>query len=163
MRLTRLIGFAVVVGAVVVAAGQEAEVTEAQKSAFLKLLPELPNDGEFLTDKGVSKAAPYTPVLFALSEDDIVDYDIYPFLAVSRGLADRKDTREYAIRHFRDITHPTIKMFWAAVLFKDYGVSGEVVDYLLIALASESQSSTLAEMIGPEFEQFRVELLSKKR
>ncbi len=137
-------------------------MTGADKRAFLKLLPKLPNDGEFLTEKGVSKAAPYTPVLFALDEDDIVEDDLYPLLAVSRGLADRKDTREYALRHFQDISHPTIKMFWAAVLFRDYGASGEIVDYLLGALASERQSTTLAEMIGPEFERFKVELLSKK-
>jgi hypothetical protein len=162
MQVVRLIGFMLVVGTAVAAGGQQPDVTEAQKRHFLKFVPKLANDGEFLTEKGVSKAARYTPVLFALTVSDLEDYDIYPFLAVSRGLADRKDTREYAVRHFRDIAHPTIKLFWAAVLFMDYGTAGDVVDYLLAALDSESQSSTLAEMVGPEYEQFKAEVLSMR-
>src|SRR5207247_342046 len=54
-------------------AGQSAlaEVSDAQKKQFIKLLGKLPYKGEFYTDEAIKKAGPYLPILFALTEKDI--------------------------------------------------------------------------------------------
>src|SRR5262249_25955990 len=85
----------------------EKEVTAAEKKAFLELLAKLPTKGEFFTDEAVQKAAPHTRVLLALTEKDVGKNDIYPFLALSRGLLDRKEQREYGVKYFVKIAHPT--------------------------------------------------------
>ena len=71
------------------------------KKDFIELLKTLfPVKGEFYTDEAIDKSQNYVPVLFALTEKDIENYDIYPFLALSRGLCDRNIHRDYAVRHF---------------------------------------------------------------
>jgi hypothetical protein len=140
----------------------EKEVTAADKKDFLELLGKLPTKGEFFTDEAVQKAVPHTRVLLALTPKDIEKYDIYPFLALSRGLLDRKEQREYGVKHFGKIAHPTIKLFWGAVLFDEKGASAEVVTFLRAALESKEQSEVLSQMIGPNFEDFKKRLKEYK-
>ncbi len=83
-------------------------ISDAQKKEFIKLLKTLPTKGEFYTDEAVEKAGSYLPVLFALTIKDIKRYDIYPFVAISRGLCDQKRHRDYAVSHFAEISHPTL-------------------------------------------------------
>ena len=133
----------------------EKEVTAAEKKTFLELLAKLPTKGEFFTDEAVRKAAPHTRVLLALTEKDIEKYDIYSFLALSRGLLDRKEQREYGVKHFSKIAHPTIKLSWGAVLFNEKAASAEVVKFLRAALERKEQSELLSQMLGPDFEDFK--------
>jgi hypothetical protein len=142
------------------------QISEAQKKEFLELLQTLPHKGEFYTDEAVEKAGPYLPVLFALTEKDIDKVDIYPFAAISRGLCDQKKHRDYAVRHFAEIRYPTLKLFWAAMLFDEEGaVSPEIVRFLKDALESPEQAKMLSEIVGPEFEAFkrRVQTYPKRR
>jgi hypothetical protein len=88
------------------------QVSHAKKREFIEVLKKLPHKGELFTEEGVKKAGPYLPVLFALSERDIEGYDLYPFLALSRGLCSVRRHRGYAIRHFTAIRHPKLKLFW---------------------------------------------------
>jgi hypothetical protein len=131
------------------------QISDAQKKSFIELLGTLPHRGEFFTDEAVKKAGPYLPVLFALNEKDIEKYDIYPFGALSRGLCDQKRHRDYATRHFAEIRHPELKLFWGAMLFDAGSSSPEIVRFLRGALASEKQSQTLAEMLGPDYQAFQ--------
>jgi hypothetical protein len=131
------------------------QISDAQKKDFLRLLKTLPVKGEFFTDEAIDKAGRYLPVLFALTEKDIEKYDIYSFLALSRGLCDRKVHREYAVRHFANIRHPMLKLGWGAVLFDVGAVSPEIVQFLRSALESEQQSKILSEMLGPNYDDFR--------
>ena len=132
------------------------QVSVAQKKEFIKLLQILPYEGEFYTDEGIEKAGPYLPVLFALTEKDIKRYDIYPFVALSRGLCDQKKHRDYAVRHFAEIRHPTLKLFWAAMLFDEAGGrSAEITIFLKHALASRAQAKLLSQIVGPNFEDFK--------
>ena len=131
------------------------QISDSQKKDFIKLLKALPFKGEFYTDEAVDKSQSYMPVLFALTEKDIKNYDIYPFLALSRGLCDLKAPRDYAVRHFSEIRHPTLKLFWAAMLFDAKATSSEIVQFLRDALKSKEQSKTLAEMIGPDYKDFQ--------
>jgi hypothetical protein len=138
------------------------QISDSQKQEFLNLLKVLPSKGEFYTDDAISKAGPYLPVLLALTEKDIEEYDLYPFLAVSRGLCDHQEHRDFAIRNFSTIKHPTLKLFWAVILFdsKEGSSADEIHQFLKDALASKEQSKMLSEMIGPEFESFRSRVLS---
>jgi hypothetical protein len=79
------------------------------------------------------------PVLFALTEKDIAKYDIYPFAAISRGLCDQKKHRDYAVRHFAEIRHPDLKLFWGAILFDAGAASPETVHFLRDVLESPSR------------------------
>lgn len=130
------------------------QIPDVQKKTFVELLKTLPVKGEFYTDEAIEKAQPYLPVLFALTEKDIEKNDIYPFLALSRGLCDRKVHRDYAVRHFSDIQHPTLKLFWAAMLFEEKEVSSEIALFLQKALESEKQASMLSEILGPNYKDF---------
>lgn len=140
-------------------------ISDAQKKEFIELLKTLPHKGEFFTDEAVEAAGPYLPVLLALTEKDIEGYDIYPFAAVSRGLADQKKYHEYAVRHFTEIRHPMLKLFWGAMLFDAGATSPEIVRFLKAALESKEQAKLLSEIVGPEFEAFkrRVKAYPKRR
>ena len=136
------------------------QVSETRKREFIELLRTLPRKGEFFTDESVKKAGPYLPALFALTEKDIEGYDIYPFGALSRGLCDRKAHRKYAVRHFREIRHPTLKLLWGAMLFGEGAASPEIVRFLRDALRSEGQAKLLSEIEGPGFDDFRRRVLA---
>src|SRR5438552_18504321 len=82
----------------------EKTVTDDEKREFLMLLSKLPTKGEFFTEEAVKKAAPFARVLFALTPKD-TGPDIYPFLALSSGLIQRKEQRDYALKHFDKIAH----------------------------------------------------------
>ena len=127
------------------------QITEAQKRQFVELLKTLPHKGEFFTKDAVKTAGPYLPVLFALTDKDIEGHDIYPFVAISRGLGDVKEHRLYANNHFADIRHSELKLFWAAMLFEYGNPSPQIVSYLKSALESETKARQLAEMTGPHY------------
>jgi hypothetical protein len=131
------------------------QISDAQKKTFIELLKMLPHKGEFFTDEAVTKADPYLPVLFALTEKDIGEYDVYPFLALSRGLCNQRKHRDYATRRFAEIRHPDLKLFWGSMLFDEGASSPEIVRFLREALESEKQSQILAEMLGPNYQAFQ--------
>jgi hypothetical protein len=133
----------------------EKDVTAAEKKAFLELLAKLPARGEFFTEEAINKSVPYTRVLLAFTEKDIEKRDIYPFLALSRGLLDRKKQQEYGVKHFGKIAHPTIKLLWGSVLFDEKAASPEIVAFLRMALESKEQAKLLSQMLGPNFEDFK--------
>jgi|ERR1043166_123272 hypothetical protein len=139
-----------------------AQVSEAQKKEFLTLLKTLPHKGEFYTDDAIKAAAPYLPVLFALTADDIEGYDFYSFGALSRGLCDIKKRRQYAIVHFNDIQSPELKLFWAVLLFNEKKPASQIVRFLKEALESEAQAKLLGEIVGPNFEEFKTRLNARK-
>jgi hypothetical protein len=130
-------------------------VTDAEKKEFLEVLTKLPTRGEFFMEEAISKAVPYTRVLLALTKKDLENRDLYSFLALSLGLIDRKGPREYGITNFGEIAHPTIKMFWASVLFNESPPSPKIVTFLRKALDSKEDARTLSEMAGPDFEEFK--------
>ena len=130
-------------------------ISDVQKKDFIALLKMLPVKGEFYTDEAIDKSQSSLPVLFALTEKDIENYDIYPFLALSRGLCDKQAHRDYAVSHFADIQHPTLKLFWAAMLFDGKKNSSEIVRFLRESLKSEKQTKMLSEMLGPNYEDFQ--------
>ncbi len=140
-------------------------ISDAHKKEFIELLKTLPHKGEFFTEEAVEKAGPYLPVLLALTEKDIEKYDIYPFAAISRGLADQEKHRDYAVRHFAGIRHQELKLFWGAMLFDAGAASPEIVRFLKGALESPEQAKVLSEMVGPKFEDFkrRVKAYPKRR
>jgi hypothetical protein len=121
-------------------------------------LAELPTKGEFFTDEAVEKAASHTRVLLALTAQDIGKRDIYPFLALSRGLMSRKNERAFGIKQFGRIAHPTLKLFWGAVLFDQKAATPEIVAYLRAALESKEQAELLTRIEGPHFEDFKKRL-----
>jgi len=131
------------------------EISEVQKKQFVEVLKTLPHKGEFFTEDAVRTAGPYLPVLFALTDKDIEGYDIYPFMAISRGLCDVKKHRLYANKHFADIRHSELKLFWAAMLFEYGNPSPQIVKYLKLALKSDTQARLLAEMVGPHYEDLK--------
>ncbi len=130
-------------------------VTDAEKEEFLNVLAKLPTRGEFFSDDAVTMAVPYTRVLLALTEKDLTKRDLYPFLALSRGLLDRKEPRQYGRANFAKIAHPMLKLLWASVLFDDRSPPPEVVSFLYKALGSKDGARALSEMGGPGFEDFR--------
>ena len=138
------------------------QISDAQKKDFLNLLKTLPHKSEFFTDDAIKTAGPYLPVLFALTEKDIDGYDIYWFAALSRGLCDIKEHRQYATAHFGEIRHSTLKLFWAAMLFDERNPSTEVVRFLKDALKSEAQAKLLAEITGPHFADFKARVIAAR-
>ena len=145
----------------ILAPAQESNaVSDVQKEEFINLLRTLPTKGEFYTDEAVIKAAPYLPVLFALTDKDIQKYDIYPFGAISRGLCEHREHREYAVRNFEKIHHPELKLFWGAMLFDSGAASPEIERFLRDALGSKEGAKLLSEIMGPQFESFKKRVLS---
>src|SRR6185369_16101279 len=136
-------------------------ITEIRKQEFIQLLQTLPHQGEFYTDEAIAKAGPYLPTLFALTETDLTGYDIYPFGALSSGLASRLEHRKYAVRNFSKIQHPTIKLLWSVMLFDSAQRSPEVVRFLKNALADPEQTKVLSEGLGPKFSDFKNRVLSR--
>ena len=131
------------------------QISEAQKKQFVEVLKTLPHKGEFFTEDAVKTAGPYLPVLYALTDKDLGGYDIYPFMAISRGLCDVKEHRLYANNHFADIRHSELKLLWAAMLFEHGNRSPQIVKYLKLALKSDTQARLLAEMTGPHYEDLK--------
>lgn len=136
------------------------QISDAQKKDFLNLLKTLPHKGEFFTDDAITTAGPYLPVLLALTDKDIEGYDLYPFAALSRGLCDIKEHRQYATAHFGEIRHSQLQLFWAAMLFDEGKPSTEIVRFLQNALKSEAQAKLLGEITGPKFAAFKARVIS---
>lgn len=130
------------------------QISDLQKKEFIELLKTLPTKGEFYTEESNKKAASYLRVLFALTEKDI-EADIYPYLAISRGICDQKEYRDYAVKQFAEIKHPLMKLFWAAMLFNEKTTSKEIILFLKQALESPTQEKQLAEILGPNFKEFQ--------
>src|ERR1700722_2419581 len=131
------------------------EVTDGEKKAFLTKLAKLPSKGEFFTDEAVKTAVPDMRVLLALTKKDVPENNIYPVLALSRGLVDLKEPRQYGITHFAKIAHPTIKLSWAVMLFDKEAASPEIVTFLRKGLESKEEAQSLSGILGPGFEEFK--------
>ena len=99
-------------------------------------------------------------MLLALTDKDIEGYDIYPFAALSRGLCDIKEHRQYATAHFGEIRHSELKLFWAAMLLNEGNPSTEIVHFLKDALKSETQAKLLGEITGPNFADFKTRVIA---
>lgn len=138
------------------------QILDAQKKDFIEVLKTLPTKGEFFTEEAIRKAEPYLPVLLALTENDVEKYDIYPFAAISRGLCDSEKNRKYAVRYFDEIRHPSLKLFWGAMLFDYKSPSPKVVLFLKDALKSEKQAKELSEIARPNFESFKRRVLAHR-
>ncbi len=136
------------------------QVSDAKKREFIELLKTLPHKGEFFTDESVRRAGPYLPVLFALTDKDIEGYDLYPFAALSAGLGKLKEHREYAVKHFAEIRHPELRLCWGVMLFGAGDASTEIVHFLRDALKSEEQAKLLSEILGPDFEAFKKQVMA---
>jgi hypothetical protein len=134
----------------------EKAVTAAEKKEFLKLLATLPTRGEFFAEEAITKAAPYTRVLLALTQKDLAKYDLYPFFALSAGLMGHKEARQYATANFGKIAHPRLKLGWAIMLFRHGKAPSEVVPYLRKALDSEPEGSF---GLGPGFQDFKDDVI----
>jgi len=139
------------------------QVSTSDKSEFIGLLRTLPTKGEFYSEEAVRKAGPYMPTLFSLTEADIRKYDFYQFGAISRGLCDQKDQRDYAVHHFEEIRHPKLKLLWAVMLFNSGVASPEINEFLKKAVSSKDQSKVLAKMIGPKFQSFKKRVLLARK
>src|SRR4030095_11316161 len=137
------------------------DATEAQKKEFLELLGTLPTKHMSYTEEAVQKAKPYLPVLLSLTEKDIESIgDIYPFAAISSGLSVDKENRVYVLKHFAEIRHPDLKLFWAASLFDAGDVSQVIVNHLVDALQQPARAKLLTDIVGPDFKFFRRKVLS---
>ncbi|MBL8796506.1 MAG: hypothetical protein JNM56_21580, partial [Planctomycetia bacterium] len=121
-------------------ADTEKEVTDAEKKDFFKLLTKLPTKGEFFTDEAIKTVAPHTRVLLALTEKDLEKHDLYAFIALSRGLVDQKEPRQYATKNFTKIAHPTLKLAWATMLLEEKAPSAEIVTFLRKALDTKQDA-----------------------
>ena len=140
--------------------------TEAEKKALLKLIKTLPTQGEFFAPEGVEKAVPHTRALLALTEDDIADYGLYPFLALSAGLSGEKKARDVAVKNFERIAHPSIQVNWATMLMRDPKIQPIIVRHLKKAIDAPKGTKTLAATRDPRFDGLKVEveaILEKKR
>lgn len=133
-------------------------VSAEQKQEFIQLVKTLPTKGEFFTEEATKKAGPYVPVLFALNEKDIENYDLYPFLALSRALCDYAKHRQFGARNFHNIQHRKIKLFWAAILIDEGPAPAAIEQFLREALTSAEDTKDLSDMIGPDFDALKQRL-----
>jgi len=124
-----------------------------QKRNFIDLVKELPagSGGEIYTADAITQANPYLPVLLALDDVDVGMEDIYPFIALSRGLCDQAQNRDYVIRNFSEIRHPVLKLVWGVMLFDAGSASPGIVQFLKNSLKSKKQSQILSEALGDDF------------
>jgi hypothetical protein len=130
-------------------------VTGLQKKQFLEMLRELPRDREFYTAEAVKTTSRFTNVLFALDKTDVSDDHLYPLEAISQGLLENEDQRNYGRKNFDVIRHPAIKLFWGVVLFDKKAASPEIIDYLRESLSSKERSEILKDILGDKYETFR--------
>jgi hypothetical protein len=139
------------------------KVTPEQKKAFLQLMAKLPSRGEFYTDEGVQMASPFLHVLLSLNEKDITADQYFAILALSRGLHDsKKEHQEFAVKQFDKIPHPVIKTSWAITLFRfSREATPAITRYLRESLDDEQRTQLIRELLGPEFEAVRKEIVAK--
>jgi hypothetical protein len=143
--------------------GDIAKVTSREKQAFLKLLKTLPTRGEFFTEEGVARAAPFLHVILAMEKKDLPDGDYYALLALSRGLHDaKKEHREFAARNYAKIPDTTVKLCWGLVLFQySKEVTPEIVRDLRESLNDRARLAIVRSLTGPDFEAVRKQILAK--
>jgi len=137
---------------------QVGDVSRKEKAEFIEMIQTLPTKGDFFTAEAVERAVPFAPVLLSLTEADLTGHDLYPFLALARGLLDRAEQRAFFTQHFAEIAHVRIKMFVGLVLVDEGVGSEQVIQYMEAALASKERAAILAEMAGPGFNDFKVHL-----
>jgi hypothetical protein len=144
--------------AVVLCVGQAPkEVSEADKQAFFKLLSTLEfqpaGHGAIFTETSVKKAAPFAPVLFALTEKDVQKKDLTLVLTLSLQLVEVDEARKYGIKNFARIAHPRIKLYWATTLFGTHAAPPEIVAHLRQGIDREGEN--LDYLYGPAFQTFK--------
>lgn len=143
---------------------QQAEsVSSDDKKKFTALLKTLKAKGEFFTNESIEKTIPYQKVLFAFTEKDIADHALYPYLAVTSGMMEHQQCREYARKSFAAIQHPVLKIAWAAMLLKRDAHTPEIVRYLSQVLETPALNKWLQEMSGLTYDQTVQKIRAEKR
>ena len=144
--------------ALVLSVGQiPKEVGDADKQAFLKLVPGLEvqaaGHAAIFTEKSLTEAAPFARVLFALNEKDLAMKDLLPLLMLTWQLAGLDTAREYGIKNFDGIAHPQIKRWWAFGLFRHRAAPPEIVAFLRQELQRKGVEREFD--LGPDFQAFK--------
>jgi hypothetical protein len=140
------------------------KVTPTQKKAFLELVMKLPTRGEFFTNEAIQKASPFLDVLLSLNKNDITENQYFALLALGRGLHDaKKEHREFAVKQFEKIPHPVIKISWGIMLFRfSKQATPEVLRYLRESLDNQERLQLMRDILGPDFETFRKQIVAKR-
>ncbi|MCE9555360.1 MAG: hypothetical protein K8T91_18580 [Planctomycetes bacterium] len=150
-----LIGLALIVGQA------PNEVSNADKQAFFKLLSGLEvqaaGHAAIFTEKAVKEAAPFAPVLFALTEKDLEMKEASPLLVLTWQLAGVDTARQYGIKNFGRILHPQIKRQWAFGLFQEKAAPPEIVAFLRQELEREGVEREFG--LGPHFQAFKEKVI----
>ncbi len=144
-------------------AQQTESISNDDKRKFVILLKSLKTKGEFFTDESIEKTIPYQNILFAFTEKDLSGQDIYPYLAISSGMMEYQQCREYARKNFSSIQHPDLKIGWAAMLLKQNIASPEIITYLSQVLKIPVQKKLLQEMCGPKFDEVERKIQAESR
>ncbi len=137
------------------------EVSDAEKQAFLKLVSSLPmmaaGHAAIFKEESVKKAAPFAPVLFALTEKDLEkkEEEILGLTLLTWQLAAHPQARQYGVKNFATIAHPRIKVWWAVGLFREKAAPPEVLTFLRKALEAGAGDKEERFGQGPYFQAFK--------
>jgi hypothetical protein len=136
------------------------DVTDADKQAFFKLLPNLPTQPAghgppVFTKEALKKAAPLAPVLFALTQKDLQKDETLMVTILTWQLAGVEEARQYGIKNFASIAHPSIKLWWSVGLFEAKAAPPEVVIFLRKALEAGAADKEEWFGYGPHFQEFK--------
>ncbi len=124
-------------------------ITPQQKQEFVDLLATLPTEGQFYAKEAVHRAKPYLPHLLSLTESDLKDREMYPFLTLSSDMIQDADNLVYVTANFGQIRHPLIKIFWGLAILDRDRPATEIVEYLRTALSDAAQTKQLISFVGP--------------
>jgi len=131
--------------------------SDKDKKHFLKMLMDLPKDGDVFADEAVKQCGSYMPILFALNESDISVQRVYPVIVLSAGLCDPERYPEnvlYAQEHFESIQHPSIKLFWACMLYSRGGKNQEIMEFMKQELKSSEGRRALKYNLRENWDDF---------
>ena len=136
------------------------EPTDADKQAFFKLLVNLPTQPAghgppVFTKEALKKAAPSAPVLFTLTEKDLERKEIQGLQILAWQLAGNNEARQYGVKNFAGIAHPSIKLWWSVGLFEAKAAPPEVVVFLRRALEAGVGATEAWFGYGPRFQEFK--------
>ncbi|MEQ8784668.1 MAG: formylglycine-generating enzyme family protein [Pirellulaceae bacterium] len=132
-----------------------AEKARRDKEAVLAMLRSVPTSG-LPSEEVIQRAGPHLAALLLLTKDDCHGDDLYPALALTAGLCQQAEHRQYAVAHFGEIPHPDIQLSWAVHLFNQGAASPEIVTFLSAALQSKEQSQLIALIVWPNIADFKV-------
>lgn len=130
-------------------------VTMADKKAFLDLVSTLPREeGGMFTKEAGREIAPFARIFVSLTPKDVDPYWEVHLAYLVGPLLDDRESREFCIRNFAKIAHPTLRMWCGLLAFKKGYATKDVLNYLVNASSTKEGRELMEDIMGDDADGF---------